>query len=180
MNMSMDRRNFLKRSVAAVNGLIGIVLAVPAVRFFLSPLSSKQKASEFVRVTPFSALIPGQPVPVQVVNKRSDAYTAYPPAPIGNVFLLQDAADPTKVRCMQVICPHLGCAIKYLSERKGFSCPCHTSDFDAAGHRLAGPSPRDMDELECRITPPDSAGVRWVEVKYQEFYAGIAEKKVKS
>src|SRR5688572_18048614 len=37
----MDRRNFLKRSVALVNGMIGAVLAVPALRFFLHPLSQK-------------------------------------------------------------------------------------------------------------------------------------------
>jgi menaquinol-cytochrome c reductase iron-sulfur subunit len=175
----MDRRNFLKRSVTMVNGMIGAVLAVPALRFLLHPLSQKRKTSEFVRVATLSSLTSTEPTPMCVEAERRDAYTAYPPAPIGNVFLIRESADKPAVRCLQVACPHLGCAIKFLTERKGFACPCHASDFDITGKRLAGPSPRDMDELECRVTEPDANGLQWIEVKYEEYHAGIAEKRAK-
>ena len=80
-------------------------------------------------------------------------------------------------RVLSAVCPHLGCAIDYAADRNTFNCPCHASEFDAAGRRRLGPSPRDMDELECRISDADESGVRWVEVKYQEFQTGVSEKR---
>jgi len=116
---------------------------------------------------------------VTVLADRWDAYTHYPPGPIGNVWLLRSESDDRdpKIRCLHVICPHLGCAIDYSADRKTFNCPCHASEFDAAGRRRFGPSPRDMDELECRISDADESGVQWVEVKYQEFQTGVSAKR---
>jgi hypothetical protein len=33
-----------------------------------------------------------------------------------------------------------------------------------------------MDELACRVTDPDEDGQRWVEVRYQEFRTGVADR----
>ena len=89
-----------------------------------------------------------------------------------------DATSAPSIRCLQTICPHLSCGVDYVVDRGAFSCPCHVSEFDAGGKRLSGPSPRDMDELECRVTPPDEDGRRWVEVRYQEFRCGTPDKRL--
>lgn len=86
---------------------------------------------------------------------------------------------PPVVRCLQTICPHLGCGIDLAAQQNptGFTCPCHVSEFDDAGRRGKGPSPRDMDELPCRVTAPDENGERWVEIQYVEFRTGTPEKR---
>ncbi len=183
MQTSTQRRTFLKRAVAALNGAIGLVVAVPGLRFLLAPLrrrrgqESASGESRFLRVAPLSALSAGRPLRGVVAADRWDAYTHHPPGPIGSVWLLREERVPgaagdksePRIRCLQTICPHLGCGIDYDVDRRAFSCPCHASDFDAAGRRLLGPAPRDMDELECRVTGPDEQGRRWIEVRYQEF-----------
>jgi Rieske Fe-S protein len=89
----------------------------------------------------------------------------------------ETAEDALAIRCVQAMCPHLGCGIDFVPDRRVFTCPCHASEFDAAGQRRFGPSPRDMDELECRVSPPDERGERWIEVKYVEFRTGIPQKR---
>jgi Rieske Fe-S protein len=83
-----------------------------------------------------------------------------------------------RVRCFQTICPHLGCGIDLVPDGNGFACPCHASGFDADGRRQFGPSPRDMDQLECRVSLPDENGRRWIDVRYQEFQTGVADRRV--
>jgi Rieske Fe-S protein len=176
----MERRTFLKRAVAGVSGIVAAIVGLPAIRYLLDPLTRSRQAGTFVRLLPLSALPPGQPTLVSINADRTDAYTHYPPGTIGQVFLTRPDSNREAVQCLQVICPHLGCAIDYLPDRGSFACPCHASDFGIDGRRRAGPSPRDMDSLECRLSDPDAAGERWVEVKYQEFEAGISDRVAKS
>ena len=130
-------------------------------------------------VAPLSAAVAGRPLRVTVSSERWDAYMRYPPGPIGAVWLLRedDADGRPSIRCLQVVCPHLGCGIDYAVDRGVFNCPCHASEFDGTGRRRFGPSPRDMDELECRISDAGDEGRRWIEVRYQEFATGVAVKK---
>jgi len=175
----MHRRTFLKALTAGLNGLIGLALVIPGMRFLLDPLRRASRQRGFIRVGPLASFSVGRPQRVTVMADRWDAYTHHPPGPIGNVWLLRDESDDRdpKIRCLQVICPHLGCAIDCAADHDAFNCPCHASEFDAAGRRRFGPSPRDMDELQCRITEADESGVRWVEVQYREFQTGVSEKR---
>jgi menaquinol-cytochrome c reductase iron-sulfur subunit len=175
----MQRRTFLKTLAAGVNGLLGLAVVIPGIRFLLDPLRRASRDRGFIRVAPLTSLNAGRPTQATVLADRWDAYVHHPPGPIGHVWLLRgdkDDRDP-KVRCLHVICPHLGCAIDYTADRNAFHCPCHASEFDPEGRRRLGPSPRDMDELECRISEPDDRGERWVEVKYQEFQTGVPDKR---
>ncbi len=175
----MKRRTFLKAAAATVQGAIGLAVAIPGIRFLLDPLWRRRRRSVFVRVAPLRAVPEGRPVRVVVSTDRWDAYTHHPSGPIGSVFLLREASqsgDPG-IRCLQTICPHLGCGIDYAADRGTFSCPCHASEFDLTGRRRFGPSPRDMDELDCRVTDPDEGAQRWIEVRYQAFQTGLPQKR---
>jgi len=175
----MHRRMFLKILAAGLNGLVGLAVVIPGLRFLLDPLRRASLRRGFIRVAPLATVTTGHPQRVTVPADRWDAYIHHPPGPIGNIWLLRNEGDDhdPKVRCLHVICPHLGCAIDYAADRNAFHCPCHASEFDAEGRRRFGPSPRDMDELECRISDADESGVHWVEVKYQEYRTGVSEKR---
>jgi len=174
---TMQRRTFLKSATALLQTLTAMAVGVPVVRFLLDPFRRSQRQADFVRVAPLSALSTGNPVRVVVQSDHQDTYMRYPLGPVGSVWFVPgpDANGPP--RCFQTICPHLGCGIDYLAAHGVFSCPCHASDFDAAGAALSGPSPRGMDALECRLSEPDDTGERWVEVYYQEFQTGDPERR---
>jgi len=116
-----------------------------------------------------------------VIADRQDAFTYYPKSPIGSVWLRRrnNAAGVDEVDCWQTICPHLGCGIERASD-DGFTCRCHSSDFNANGECVAGPSPRNMDKLEVRLTDAQESGQFWVEVRYQQFELGTSQPLAKS
>lgn len=170
----MKRRTFLGTLGLGIKGIIGCVLALPGLGFLLDPLRRSGRSRGFIPIATLDTAAFDRPTRVVISADRWDAYTHYPPGPIGQVWLVREGREEVepKVRCYQAVCPHLGCIIDYASTRAKFYCPCHASEFDISGRRGIGPSPRDMDELQCRVTEPDKQGRRWIEVRYQEFQTG--------
>ena len=107
----------------------------------------------------------GRPRKVKIVSDLRDAWKLEKDAELGAVWLIRNGNE---VRALSVVCPHLGCSIG--AAEKGFSCPCHDSSFAIDGKRETGPSPRDMDKLETRVTD----GV--VEVDFRRFRQGTPER----
>ncbi len=181
----------MDRMATLLHAAVGLVVAVPVIALLTDPLRrrSRGSAAPFIRVTPLDALPPGRPVRLPVVAERSDSFIRHPATRTGEVWILRedpggehDAAggnasttgDAPGVRAWQATCPHLGCGINYAPERRQFACPCHTSAFALDGSRLYGPSPRDMDPLEVRIS--EEHGQVWVDVRYEKFRTGVAER----
>lgn len=173
--------------------MVTATIALPGLSFLFDPLSRKSRKTGFVRVARVGELPTGEPVRVVVTADRWDGFIHHPPGPVGSVWLVPrtpasgeadetaDSAGETSdatlheskaLTCYQTICPHLGCGTNFDVDRGVFACPCHASDFDLSGQVLSGPSPRGLDELACRVTPPDADGTRWVEVEYREFKIG--------
>lgn len=175
--MLLHRRRFLEIATLAINGLIGLVVAVPVVGWLIPFRRIGEGSGTPIRISRLRSLTVGRPTRVVVKASRRDKFTQYPPGPIGAVWLLRESETSETVRAFQSVCPHLGCSVGYSVDRQVFACPCHASEFDLQGVRRFGPSPRDMDELECRITDPDEAGDRWVEVGYEEFRTGVSTKQ---
>ncbi|MDQ2745506.1 MAG: Rieske (2Fe-2S) protein [Chloroflexota bacterium] len=51
-------------------------------------------------------------------------------------FLLHRAG---KYRALSRICTHMGCALKFSRDERGFVCPCHGAEFDLQGNSRYGP-----------------------------------------
>jgi Rieske Fe-S protein len=62
------------------------------------------------------------------------------------------------------VCPHLGCSYEWQPEANLFICPCHGSEFDSEGAKVAGPAPRGLDPLPLR-EQNGRAQITWI--KYQ-------------
>ena len=163
----------------AIQAAISLAVAIPALRYLLHPLRRSRKASKYLRAAPLATLREGHPLRVLIEDDRWDAYIHHPTAPVGSVWLLRDRDEEGQsiTRCLQTICPHLGCGIDYAADRQAFICPCHASEFDLTGRQRFGPSPRDMDELVHRVTEADDQGRQWIEVQYEEFRTGLSVKR---
>ena len=174
----MTRRKFLDILVSIMQAVVAGLCLVPVLRFVLHPLRAKKRGGGFVRLVPLSSVPVDKPQRTVVTADRWDAYTHYPPGPVGSVWVLRsnDEQGEPRIRCLQTICPHLGCAVDRAADGDGFRCPCHDAVFDGDGKRLSGPAPRGMDELEIRLTEADAAGERWIEVNYQTFTTGVEGK----
>jgi menaquinol-cytochrome c reductase iron-sulfur subunit len=146
---SMSRRTlFVKLSVLA-NGVIGLVIAVPIVRYLLS----------------------------SITRGRSDAYLSW--VSLGNVDqfpegetrlatfrnplvlptdgkLVDTACWVRRVAGQQfqvfaVNCAHLGCPVRWFPQSGLFMCPCHGGVYYQDGSRASGPPERGLFEYPHKV-----------------------------
>jgi menaquinol-cytochrome c reductase iron-sulfur subunit len=166
-----DRRTALKAIVVGGSAVFGGVIAAPAAAVALAPvLSQTQGADKWVRVARLADLRDGEPRRTAVISEVTDGFTRYARENLGAVWLMRNRDE---VRALSVTCPHLGCGVE--KSDNGFGCPCHTSAFDGAGKRTAGPAPRDMDPVDTRVVG-DGAD-RIVEVRFKKYRQGVPERE---
>lgn len=90
-------------------------------------------------------------------NNRPDLFKA----PAGKVPY---AATDMGFVIFSPICPHLGCRFVWNDSATKFACPCHGSQFDATGKKIAGPAPRGLDPLPLKDAS-GTAQVTWIQYK---------------
>jgi quinol---cytochrome c reductase iron-sulfur subunit, bacillus type len=161
------RRRVLK--VVLASGAVALCAAAtaPPIAFVLAPARAGTGGGRWVKTVPLAKLPEGKPRKVKIITDERDAWKLDKNAELGAVWLIRNG---DAVRALAVVCPHLGCSIGPGAEGKGFSCPCHDSSFDMDGKRESGPSPRDMDHLETRVTD----GI--VEVDFRRYRQGTADR----
>jgi Rieske Fe-S protein len=154
--------------VGAGTAAFGCALLVPGVKLLAAPLKSGGAGERWVRTVKLDDLREGEPRKVEIVADARDAWSVASNVQLGAAWLVRRGKG---VVAFNVTCPHLGCSVNVVPGTKAFACPCHTSAFGADGKRQAGPSPRDLDELQTRV---DQAG--YVEVDFRKYRIGVGER----
>ena len=180
------RRSFLKWATQGLIGLFTVLLGVPAVAYLIDPRNRPASTGAFKRVGRLTELEVDVPRSMVIRDVRRDAWTLHPSDVIGRVWLVRrsgatEDGRPT-VEAFTTTCPHLGGSINF--DGKQFVCPLHGATFDLACRRVgddvlgrANPAPRDMDCLEIQLVPdPAKAGEFFIDVKFENFLQGHAEK----
>ena len=166
---SSGRRSFLGALLAVGGATVGVLLAVPLVRFVIYPLRKSATETGWSDVGPlqdFASLL--APVAKTITLERRDAWETTSSQTAVYVLPPKDG----QLRILSPICPHLGCSVRWVGDQNQFICPCHGGSFTADGKRLAGPPPRSMDSLESMVQD----GV--LKVRYQYFRQLVPEKEV--
>jgi cytochrome b6-f complex iron-sulfur subunit len=82
--------------------------------------------------------------------------TAYPTAAVEKAKSVYPAAVlpgmEAGVVALYQKCPHLGCRVPSCQTSQWFECPCHGSQYNLAGEKKGGPSPRGMDRFAMEVT----------------------------
>lgn len=160
-----ERRRVLTVLAAGAGAATVCAALIPAAAVTISaasapPLPGRRLGGDdgWRAVARWDDLVAGTPLQAHVMGAEVDAWSVTPDRRIGTVWLLRGGDAPETLRALSAICPHLGCLIE--RREGGFVCPCHVSDFDAAGGPLRGPSPRAMDPIESRVRD-GRVEVRW-------------------
>lgn len=165
----VPRRSFLAALLAAGTAGVGLLLAVPVVRFVLHPVlarTTEKSWSEVGNVSEFQS--PTAPVKKLVQIEQLDGWrrtVLQKP-----VYVVKDSSG--QITVLSAVCTHLGCTVPWVEEQKKFICPCHKGMFSLDGKLLSGPPPRNMDVLPMRV----ENGV--VKIQYQFFRQLIPNKEV--
>src|SRR4030088_2497695 len=142
------RKMFLKIGIA-FNGLVGTVLAVPIVRYILSPVTRERKPGyeKWLSLGPIDQFPSGQTrlaVYRNPVVNPWDGETANVPCWVRHV-------DAGNFQVFAINCAHLGCPVRWFPQSGLFMCPCHGGAYYADGSRASGPPERGLFEYPFKI-----------------------------
>lgn len=182
----MDRRTLLKRVCQTLGVAIVTVVAVPITRFIIAPLRKNSSGGATTqKIARLDQLPTGVPKQFPILGNRQDAWTLHPSETIGRVWLTRKSEADTppekvEIEAFSAVCPHLGCTIEHRTTENKFECPCHKAVFNPDGSKAKtahhNPSPRNMDQLNCRVVKLEGTEEWWVEVDHEKFQMGLTEK----
>jgi Rieske Fe-S protein len=168
------RRGFFKKATLALGGAIGVVMAVPLVRYVLHPVGRRMVSTPDapIDIAAEADIIAGAaPVRLPIVASGvRDAWNTMQDVAVGSCWVSKD--DKGAITAFTSVCPHLGCSVSYAEKTGDFRCPCHNSAFDRKGAKKDdGPAKRGLDPLKVTVE-----GGR-VKVTYQRFRNDIAQRE---
>ncbi len=165
MSTSMNRRNFMVRTILAVFGFIAAVMTVALGGFGIVPALKKRQPGWSDAGT-LDDLAIDQPAERRFFETVKSGWQS---EKVERSVWLVKRADGS-VHAFSANCPHLGCGYRWIAEHNRFECPCHGSMFDLDGKVLAGPAPRRLDSLQTKV---DNGRLL---VQYEVYQLGTAMK----
>ena len=162
--LSRGRRSFLGATIGAIGAVITAVLGITLGRYTVGPSFAGEGSVGWTGLGLVDDLPDGKWVKRNVTVSQDAGWGRFNTQ--RPVWVLKNEG---KLTVFTATCPHLGCTVNVADA--GFVCPCHGSQWNAQGARLAGPTPRGLDPLESRINGDA------IEVKYEYFKQGVPERE---
>jgi menaquinol-cytochrome c reductase iron-sulfur subunit len=144
-----SRRKLLVKLGLLLNGFAGAILAVPIVRYIMSPVTRGWKAG-YQSWLPLGGLEQFPVSQTRLVTYRNpravpwDGQTADIPCWVRNL-------DGQNFQVFAINCAHLGCPVRWFPQSNLFMCPCHGGVYYADGSYAAGPPPRGLFQYRYKI-----------------------------
>ncbi len=143
----LSRRNFMAIATGAIGGLIGIVMAIPAVAYIVGPALQRKGEGNWVRLGPTSKVELGTPTLFKTAVENQTGWIVTEDE-ISVYVLTEDGRDYI---ALSNICTHLGCRVRWISDQGLYFCPCHNAAFNKIGLVESGPPPRPLDRYETKV-----------------------------
>ncbi|MBN1266215.1 MAG: ubiquinol-cytochrome c reductase iron-sulfur subunit [Anaerolineales bacterium] len=142
----LSRRAFVSGAVAFLGGIIGLVLALPAIGYLLSPVLKKAgfDTEEWIPLGPVGELETGKPHLFTFSRTRRVGWET-----TGQSFGIYVVKKPDGgYDVFSNVCTHLSCRVTWEEDRDMFVCPCHSGFFALDGGVISGPQPRPLDQYD--------------------------------
>jgi menaquinol-cytochrome c reductase iron-sulfur subunit len=145
----LSRRKLLMKMGVLFNGIVAAVLAVPIVRYILSPVAHERKQG-FQSWLPLGELNQFPPGQTRFATYRNpfvnpwDGKTADIACWVRNV-------DGQTFQVFAINCAHLGCPVRWFPQSSLFMCPCHGGAYYQDGSRASGPPERGLFEYHYKL-----------------------------
>jgi menaquinol-cytochrome c reductase iron-sulfur subunit len=142
------RRTFLFKVAVALNGAVGLLLAVPLVGYLLGPATKKDdETGSWVSLGPLKNFPAGETTLVDFVSPvktLGDGETA-------KIACWVRRISGQQFQVFAVNCAHLGCPVRWFAQSKLFLCPCHGGADYETGERASGPPLRGLFEYRYKL-----------------------------
>jgi Rieske Fe-S protein len=143
----ITRKQFMSLVTGAITALIGLGLGIPAIAYIVGPALKKEESQDWIRLGSTSKVELGIPTLFKTKIQRQTGWILNEEEK--SVYVLTE--NGREYVAMSNICTHLGCRIRWISDREEFFCPCHNGVFDKDGRIVAGPVPRPLDRFDTKV-----------------------------
>ena len=149
----VSRRGMLVKIGILFNGAVGVILAVPIVRYLLAPAirERRPRAESWLSLGTLGQFPEGE---TRLATFRhpavdpSDGETANIPCWVRRV-------GGEKFQVFAINCAHLGCPVRWFPQSGLFMCPCHGGVYYSDGSRASGPPERGLFEYRYKVEQGD-------------------------
>lgn len=145
----LSRRSVLAKIGLLFNGAIGIVLAVPVVRYLLSPVIGKGNSGHnaWLSLGALGEFPEGQ---TRLATFRSPAANPSD-GETANIPCWVRRVGGENFQVFAINCAHLGCPVRWFPQSGLFMCPCHGGVYYSDGSRASGPPERGLFEYSYKV-----------------------------
>lgn len=143
----VSRRWLLLKAGVALNGLVGLALAIPMVRYFFGPWRQDESYKSWISLGSADSFPTGETRLAFFKNPWTrpwDGQTV-------NVACYVRRNGTNEFQVFAINCAHLGCPVRWFPQSQLFMCPCHGGVYYADGSRASGPPERGLFPYDWKI-----------------------------
>ena len=145
----MSRRAALVKLGMFLNSVVAVVLAVPIVRYLLSPVTRGRKIGyeSWLSLGGLEQFPAGQ---TRLATYRNSLVNIWD-GETGNIACWVRRVDDQTFQVFAINCAHLGCPVRWFPQSSLFMCPCHGGAYYQDGSRASGPPERGLFQYRYKI-----------------------------
>jgi Rieske Fe-S protein len=145
--LTVSRRWLLLRVGALFNAVVGVAVAVPVVKYLLSPVKPDDAYKSWVSLGSVDTFPVGETRLAKFTNPVSRAWDGE----TDRVACWVRRISEKEFQVFAINCAHLGCPVRWFPQSGLFMCPCHGGAYYADGSRASGPPERGLFTYNTKI-----------------------------
>jgi Rieske Fe-S protein len=145
--LTVSRRWLLLKVGALFNAVVGIAVAVPVVKYLLSPVKPDDAYRSWVSLGSVDTFPVGETRLAKFTNPVSQEWDGE----TDRVACWVRHISQQEFQVFAINCAHLGCPVRWFPQAQLFMCPCHGGAYYADGSRASGPPERGLFTYDTKI-----------------------------
>jgi len=146
----MSRRAMLMKLGIFFNGIIALILAVPILRYVLSPITRARKGGGYTDWLTLGGLEQFPAGETRLATFRNPDVTPWDGKTADSACWVR-RIDDQSFQVFAINCAHLGCPVRWFPQSGLFMCPCHGGVYYQDGSRASGPPERGLFEYAYKV-----------------------------
>ncbi|MGB9433884.1 MAG: Rieske 2Fe-2S domain-containing protein [Candidatus Acidiferrum sp.] len=147
--VNLSRRAMLMKLGILFNGIIAVLLAVPIIRYVLSPLTRSRKVSAETWLT-LGSLDQYPAGQTRLATFRNPDVAPWDGKTADSACWVR-CIDAQAFQVFAINCAHLGCPVRWFPQSGLFLCPCHGGAYYEDGNRASGPPERGLFQYPYKV-----------------------------
>jgi Rieske Fe-S protein len=145
--LTVSRRWLLLKVGALFNAVVGVAVAVPVVKYLLSPVKPDDVYKSWVSLGSVDTFPVGETRLAKFTNPVGLEWDGV----TDRVACWVRRVAQREFQVFAINCAHLGCPVRWFPQSQLFMCPCHGGAYYADGSRASGPPERGLFTYDVKV-----------------------------